>query len=327
MYRSFAYPLHGAIRAATVPRLTGVEITSTPQLIWNTYGGGERIDFTARFNGRVDVTGTPDLSILVGVQVKYATYRSGSGTNAIVFSYTVQSGDSDSAGVRVHSGYGMRLNAAWHMAAVEHDWAMSSIRLRGNETIRARGTTTDAILTNNHWDRLGKRYPDHRVNGSPGTGSRLVGNLTKASGTLSSSVANEAGGAAQSFRTGSDRGHAARSPNKARPVSTTNAEVSIYSDSSGATRKQPDRRLTATIVFQGPMSQPPTSTDAGPGAGLRLAANTTLLGGGRQHRRIEVVLPRQRHRRRRGDRMVSGRPLTTGNRPAVRGKRLRSAES
>ena len=66
-----------------------------------TYSAGQVLIFTLNYPGAVTVTGTPrlDLSALgtgtIGTSNRaYATYKSGSGTSALTFSYTVQSSDS-----------------------------------------------------------------------------------------------------------------------------------------------------------------------------------------------------------------------------------------
>ena len=203
VYRSFAYPLHSTIRAAGVPALTAVEVTSTPKRTWNTYGTGERIDFTARFSGSVDITGTPDLRILIGSQGRHATYRSGSGTDAIVFSYTVRDGDTDLRGVTVESGNGLGLNAGRSIYA-GHDWAMSSVRLQSGEAIRTKGGTADALLTNNHWNHQGVTFADHKVRTDDLTatvfprGYILLTNLTKGGANTPS---GSRAGFATSFKT------------------------------------------------------------------------------------------------------------------------------
>ena len=49
------------------------------------------------------VTGTPRISITVGVATRYADYNNGDGTTTLEFIYTVQSGDNDGDGIGVTS--------------------------------------------------------------------------------------------------------------------------------------------------------------------------------------------------------------------------------
>jgi hypothetical protein len=67
----------------------------------NTYVADDSIRVTVNFSEAVTVTGTPTISLLVGVTTRSASYVSGSGTSALVFGYTVVSGDNDTDGVSV----------------------------------------------------------------------------------------------------------------------------------------------------------------------------------------------------------------------------------
>ena len=67
-----------------------------------TYQAGQNLDFAIAFNMPVVVNtagGTPRFGLTVGTETRYATYVSGSGTNELVFRYTVQAGDLDMDGV------------------------------------------------------------------------------------------------------------------------------------------------------------------------------------------------------------------------------------
>ena len=69
-----------------------------------TYYSGGALDFTVNFNEAVLVDtagGTPRITLVVGATTRYAEYVSGSGTSALVFRYTVPSGDIDANGITV----------------------------------------------------------------------------------------------------------------------------------------------------------------------------------------------------------------------------------
>ena len=89
--------------AATVPRITAVQVTSVPELERDTYGRGETIRFTVSFSEAVEVTGSPHFTFSLGnrndVEKVDAAYESGSGTAALVFGYVVQEGDEDNNGI------------------------------------------------------------------------------------------------------------------------------------------------------------------------------------------------------------------------------------
>lgn len=64
-----------------------------------TYLLGQVLSFTATYSEAVTVTGTPQMVLFIGGVQKRANYVSGSGTTALLFRYTVQSGDNDFNGV------------------------------------------------------------------------------------------------------------------------------------------------------------------------------------------------------------------------------------
>ena len=56
---------------------------------------GTAIPLTVSMSEAVTVTGTPRIAVDVGGQTRYATYISGSGTNALTFTLSPQAGDVD----------------------------------------------------------------------------------------------------------------------------------------------------------------------------------------------------------------------------------------
>ena len=105
----------------------------------NTYGRGETIEFAMEFTEAVTVTGVPELNLRGaatgdrhrGSGDRWFKYLSGSGTNGLVFSYTVQSGDYDEQGFRTGD---------W--------WSGSKLtwRLRGDAAITSVATGSHAVL-------------------------------------------------------------------------------------------------------------------------------------------------------------------------------------
>lgn len=63
------------------------------------YRVGDVLTFTANFNLPVNVTGVPRIALTIGSTTRHATYVSGSGSTALTFSYTVQTGDVDADGI------------------------------------------------------------------------------------------------------------------------------------------------------------------------------------------------------------------------------------
>lgn len=73
-----------------IPVISSVNSTTANGL----YNTGASIPITLTFSENVRVTGTPQISLETGLTDRTVNYTSGSGTNNLVFNYTVQSGDS-----------------------------------------------------------------------------------------------------------------------------------------------------------------------------------------------------------------------------------------
>ncbi|WP_460676511.1 LamG-like jellyroll fold domain-containing protein [Hymenobacter coalescens] len=82
---------------------TGPAVTSVGVPPSGTYKAGDVLSFTVNFNEAVVVTGTPQLSLVVGATTRQASYAAGSGSSALVFGYTVQSGEQDANGITLGS--------------------------------------------------------------------------------------------------------------------------------------------------------------------------------------------------------------------------------
>ncbi|WP_231740094.1 Ig-like domain-containing protein [Ectopseudomonas composti] len=78
------------LTAPIAPTVTSVS-SSTAN---GTYKIGDVITVTVRFDSAVNVTGTPTLTLETGTTDRVLDYVSGSGTDTLSFSYTVQAGDS-----------------------------------------------------------------------------------------------------------------------------------------------------------------------------------------------------------------------------------------
>ncbi|MBR7748505.1 DUF4347 domain-containing protein, partial [Undibacterium baiyunense] len=80
---------------AVAPTMSSV---TTPPI--GTYAIGQALNFTVNFNEAVNITGSPTLNLNLDIGGTVAVnYASGSGTNAITFSYIVTSGNADTNGV------------------------------------------------------------------------------------------------------------------------------------------------------------------------------------------------------------------------------------
>ena len=66
--------------------------------------GQDVTEATVTFSEPVVVSGRPELALLIGRETRHATYRSGSGTNSLVFRYVLAGGETDADGISVPSG-------------------------------------------------------------------------------------------------------------------------------------------------------------------------------------------------------------------------------
>lgn len=76
------------------PRVAAVAVPAA-----GTYASGASLSFTVRFSEPVTVRGTPWLALLVGRRARRADYVSGSGTDTLVFRYTILPADVAPAGI------------------------------------------------------------------------------------------------------------------------------------------------------------------------------------------------------------------------------------
>ena len=104
------------------PGVTDVAIGSPA--VGSTFERGERIEVTVTFNKAVDVSGTPQLGLGIGLRTRLADYVSGTGTASLVFRYTVVQADTDNDGISIGTS-ALRLNSG---------------------SIDVAGGTTDALL-------------------------------------------------------------------------------------------------------------------------------------------------------------------------------------
>ena len=91
----------GVLVDSVVPTVSSVAVPAN-----GTYKAGDSLSFTVNFSEIVAVDtsgGTPRLALDIGGVTKYAPYQSGTGTTGLTFSYTMESGLTDSDGITVNS--------------------------------------------------------------------------------------------------------------------------------------------------------------------------------------------------------------------------------
>lgn len=116
------------------PTVTSVDVPAN-----GTYTNGQNLDFTVHFSENVIVAaGTPRIEITEASGTVYATYQSGSGTNALLFRNTVVAGNSDPDGIVL--AVAIDVNGATIRDAATND---------ANPTLNAVGSTTGVLVDAN----------------------------------------------------------------------------------------------------------------------------------------------------------------------------------
>ncbi len=117
------------------PNVTSVAVPAAA----TTYTTGQNLDFTVNFNESATVaSGTPRIALTLNSGTVYANYLSGSGSTALLFRYTVVSGDSDPDGIVVAGS--IDLNGATIRDTLGND---------GNTTLNSVGVTTGVLVDAN----------------------------------------------------------------------------------------------------------------------------------------------------------------------------------
>jgi len=92
-----------------------------------TYIATQTLSFTVNTSENVTVTGTPRLTLTIGGTTKYATYASGGGTSALVFTYTVEIGLLDSDGIAVGAAIDLNSGTLKDSATNDMTLALASV--------------------------------------------------------------------------------------------------------------------------------------------------------------------------------------------------------
>ncbi|TAN52133.1 MAG: hypothetical protein EPN21_04780, partial [Methylococcaceae bacterium] len=96
----------GILVDGAAPTVVSVEVPAGAA-----YKAGDALSFTLNAGEAVAVTGAPRLALNIGGNVVYADYVSGSGSNALLFTHTITTGEKDSDGIEF-SGSVLQSNGA-----------------------------------------------------------------------------------------------------------------------------------------------------------------------------------------------------------------------
>ena len=109
----------------TAPTVSSVAITSATGILNSTLNTGDVVSVTVTMSEATTVAGSPQLALDIGGTTVQASYASGSGGTALIFTYTIQAGQTDASGISIAANSlslngGTLKDAAGNNAAITH---------------------------------------------------------------------------------------------------------------------------------------------------------------------------------------------------------------
>ncbi|NDD02783.1 MAG: hypothetical protein EB085_11800, partial [Betaproteobacteria bacterium] len=133
------------------PTISSVALSGSTGALNNTLNAGDTLNVTATFNDVITVNtdgGSPTLAMLVGASTVQATYVSGSGTNALVFTTAIISGQTDTDGVALPAN-ALTLNGATLKDANGNTCSITSAAVSSNTNYLVDTTAPSVAITSN----------------------------------------------------------------------------------------------------------------------------------------------------------------------------------
>ncbi|WP_052417289.1 fibronectin type III domain-containing protein [Cellvibrio mixtus] len=242
----------------TPPTVTSVSVPAN-----STYITGNTLSFTVNTSENVIVNptgGTPRIALTIGATTKYATYSSGSGSSALVFSYTVESGLLDSDGITVGA---LGLNGGTLKDAANNDMTL---------TLNSVGATTGVLV-----DSTAPTVSS--VTASTANGTYKLGDVISIQVNFSETVTVNTGGGTPQLTL--ETGATDRTINYASGSGTSSLTFS-YTIQAGDNSADLDYVATNSLALNGgtirdAAGNNATLTLASPGAANSLGANKALV--------------------------------------------------
>ncbi|MRD46385.1 hypothetical protein GHT07_03790 [Caenimonas koreensis DSM 17982] len=148
--------IHIATKAVVVnvlneaPQVASVALTSASGAVDGLLNAGDTVSVTVTMTEATTVTGTPQIALNIGGATVYANYTSGSGSTALVFSYTIQAGQTDLDGISVDanslSPNGGTMSEPAAAAVLTHAGAASNASFKVDTTAPSLAITSSAGL-------------------------------------------------------------------------------------------------------------------------------------------------------------------------------------
>ncbi|MFN4166490.1 MAG: hypothetical protein ACK4GK_18095, partial [Ferrovibrio sp.] len=115
----------------TAPTVQSIAITSATGIQNGTLNAGDVVSVTVTMSEATTVTGTPQLALNIGGVTVQANYQSGSGTNKLVFTYTIQPGQTDIDGISIDAN-ALKLNGGTLKDAAGNDAVLTHSAVADN---------------------------------------------------------------------------------------------------------------------------------------------------------------------------------------------------
>ena len=187
---------------------TAPTVTSVTAPLNGTYKAGQNLDFTVNFSENVEVNttgGTPRISLTIGSSTVYANYISGSGTAALVFRYTVASGDTDSDGIAVGTSIDLNSGTIKDTAGNDTNFTLNSVGSTDSVLVDTTAPTVLGVTVPSNGAYKAGQNLDFTVNFSENVEVSTTGgtpriSLTIGSNTVYANYSSGSGSAALVFR-------------------------------------------------------------------------------------------------------------------------------
>jgi hypothetical protein len=127
----------------TAPTVSSVAITSASGAQNSTLNAGDVVSVTVTMSEATTVTGTPQLALNIGGTTVQASYASGTGTTALVFTYTIQAGQTDANGISIDAN-SLTLNSGTLKDAAGNDATLTHNAVTDNSSYKVDTTAPTA---------------------------------------------------------------------------------------------------------------------------------------------------------------------------------------
>ena len=133
----------------TAPTVSTEAITSATGIQNSTLNAGDVVSVTVTMSEAVTVTGTPQLQLNIGGTLVQANYASGSGTSALVFTYTILAGQTDANGISINAN-ALSLNGGTITDPAGNAATLTAALVADNASFKV-DTTAPAAPTGLNW--------------------------------------------------------------------------------------------------------------------------------------------------------------------------------